>query len=66
MSEKTIDELAIEEFEAKVILEGMGMMNVAGVSYEERKKRAIDYARARAKHWQCEVALNAKITKTTG
>lgn len=61
MSEKTIDELAIEEFEAKIVLDGMRMMNVSGLAYEYQKQTAIDYARAKAKHWQCETALNKKI-----
>ena len=61
IDEKLIEELAGKEFEARMVMEGMRQMNVAGLLYEERKQQAIDYAKARANHFDIKKELENAI-----
>jgi hypothetical protein len=61
---KTIAELAVEEFEAAERYRCMGMNNIAGLSYEERKESAIKYAEARAEAVRARAELEAAILST--
>ena len=55
---KTLDEVAGDEFEARMAVEGMSMMNTGGLSYQDRKMQAIEYAKAKYHHCRCLNALN--------
>ena len=63
MEEKTLDQLAEEEFDARMVVEGLGMMNMYGRSHEESKNIAVDYARARANHAAAKFRLEEAIRK---
>lgn len=53
-----IEELAAREFDARIIVEAMGILTV-----KERKQQALDYAVARAKWWEAKRGLEEAITK---
>ena len=57
-----IEELAAQEFEARMHLEALGMMNTTGLSYDDRKKQAIEYAQARYDHAQVKSRLESAIS----
>lgn len=59
--EKTVAQLAEEEFVARKHYEHLGASNVAGLSYEEQKKSAIAYAEAQARAFAARAALDAAI-----
>lgn len=58
---KTIAELAEEKFVAAERYRLLGMSNIAGLDYEERKKSAIRYAEAEAEMFRTAAALDAAI-----
>jgi hypothetical protein len=65
MDRELIAELAEKEFNCRMRLEGMRMMNTAGLDYEDRKKQAIEYAIAEAEHNKCRAELyQAQIYST--
>jgi hypothetical protein len=50
MADKTLEELAGEEFDTRMVVEGLAQMNTYGLTYEEQKKQAIEYAIAKERH----------------
>lgn len=59
--EELIEKLATEELEARMTVECLAMANVAGLSWDERKKSAIEYAKARARHFKAMADLSQAI-----
>ncbi len=58
---KTIAQLADESFRASEHYRMLGMSNIAGLDYEERRKSAIAYAEAAAKAAETKRALDHAI-----
>lgn len=61
MYENKLKQLAEEEFDARLRIEALEMISIAGMNYDERKKLAIDYATAKREYVQCKKALDIAI-----